>query len=139
MVRSALAPPQEATIMATSPSARTPTNPLLHILKDTLTASVASDGPDFSARQLSVFLKVYLEPGTEHTVRGLAAALNVSKPAITRALDRLEDFDFTKRETEASDRRSIVVRRTPKGTAYLGTLNGYLNAASKAADKLAKK
>jgi DNA-binding MarR family transcriptional regulator len=126
--------------MAITPSAtRMAANPLLHILKDTLTASVASDGPDFSARQLSVLLKVYLEPGTEHTVRGLAAALNVSKPAITRALDRLQDFDFTKRETEASDRRSIIVRRTPKGTAYLGTLNGYLNAASKAADKLAKK
>ena len=126
--------------MATSPSAtRTAANPLLHILKDTLAASVRSDQSDLSARQLTVFLKVYLEPGTEHTVRGLAAALNVSKPAITRALDRLEDFDFTKRETEASDRRSIVVRRTPKGTAYLGTLNGYLNAASKAADKLAKK
>jgi DNA-binding MarR family transcriptional regulator len=139
MVRSALAPPQEATIMATSPSARTPTNPLLHILKDTLTASVASDGPDFSARQLSVFLKVYLEPGTEHTVRGLATALNVSKPAITRALDKLQDFDFTKRETDSTDRRSIIVRRTPKGSAHLGTLSGYLNAASKAADKAAKK
>jgi DNA-binding MarR family transcriptional regulator len=126
--------------MATSPSAtRTPSNPLLHILKDTLTASVASDGPDFSARQLSVFLKVYLEPSTEHTVRGLATALNVSKPAITRALDKLQDFDFTKRETDPKDRRSIIVRRTTKGSAYLGTLNGYLNAASKAADKAAKK
>jgi len=122
--------------MATSPaSTRTAADPLLHILKDTVTASVASDGPDFSARELSVFLKVYLEPGTEHTVRGLAAAPNVSKPAITRALDKFRDFDFTKRETEASDRRSIIVRRTPKGTAYLGTLSGYLNAASKAAKK----
>ena len=126
--------------MATSPSAtRTPANPLLHILKETLTASVRSDQPDFSARQLTVFLKVYLEPGTEHTVRGLAAALNVSKPAITRALDRLAEADFVKRETDKSDRRSIIVRRTPKGSAYLGTLNGYMNAASKAADKVAKK
>ena len=126
--------------MAITPSAtRMAANPLLHILKDMLTASVASDGPDFSARQLSVFLKVYLEPGTEHTVRGLAAALNVSKPAITRALDKLQDFDFTKRETDPKDRRSIIVRRTTKGSAYLGTLNGYLNAASKAADKMAKK
>jgi DNA-binding MarR family transcriptional regulator len=126
--------------MAITPSAtRMAANPLLHILKDTLTASVASDGPEFSARQLSVFLKVYLEPGTEHTVRGLAAALNVSKPAITRALDRLQEVDLTKRETDRSDRRSVIVRRTPKGTAYLGTLNGYLNAASKAADKLTKK
>jgi DNA-binding MarR family transcriptional regulator len=109
------------------------------VSKDTLTASVASAGPDFSARQLSVFLKVYLEPGTEHTVRGLAAALNVSKSAITRALDKLQDFDFIKRETESTDRRSIIVRRTPKGSTYLGTLSGYLTAASKAADKLAKK
>ena len=125
--------------MATSPSSKTPANPLLHILKDTLVASVASDGPDLSARQLTVFLKVYLEPGTEHTVRGLAGALNVSKPAITRALDRLGDSEFIKRETDKNDRRSIIVRRTPKGSAYLGTLNGYLNAASKAADKAAKK
>jgi len=125
--------------MATSPSTRTPANPLLHILKETLTASVRSDGPDFSARQLTVFLKVYLEPGTEHTVRGLAEALNVSKPAITRALDRLEDSEFAKRETDPKDRRSVIVRRTSKGSVYLGTLSGYLNAANKAADKQAKK
>ena len=31
---------------------------------------------------------VYLDP-PPHTVRGLAAALGVSKPAITRALDTL--------------------------------------------------
>jgi DNA-binding MarR family transcriptional regulator len=140
MVRSALAPPQEATIMATSPSAtRTAANPLLHILKDTLAASVRSDQSDLSARQLTVFLKVYLEPGTEHTVRGLAADLNISKPAISRALDRLEEFDLAKRETDPKDRRSIIVKKTPAGTSHLGTLNGYLNAASKAADKLAKK
>jgi DNA-binding MarR family transcriptional regulator len=126
--------------MATSPSStRTPANPLLHILKDTLIASVASNGPDFSARQLSVFLKVYLEPGTEHTVRGLAATLNVAKPAITRALDRLEEYEFAKREKDLKDRRSVNVRRTPKGSAHLSTLSSYLNAASKAADKMSKK
>ncbi len=126
--------------MATSPSAaKTPANPLLHILKETLTASVRSDHPDFTARQLTVFLKVYLEPATEHTVRGLAEALNVSKPAITRALDRLEESEFAKRETDKTDRRSVIIRRTPKGSSYLSTLNGYLTAASKVADKLAKK
>jgi DNA-binding MarR family transcriptional regulator len=125
--------------MATSPSARTPANPLLHILKDTLVASVASDGPDLSARQLTVFLKVYLEPGTEHTVRGLAEALNVSKPVITRALDRLEEADFAKRQKDPKDARSVIVKTTPNGSAYLRTLSGYLTAASKAADKQAKK
>lgn len=122
--------------MATSPSAaRVPANPLLHILKDTMVASVRSDTTDLSARQLAVFLKVYLEPGTEHTVRGLATELNVSKPAITRALDRLAEFDLTKRETDQQDRRSVIVRRTPSGSAYLRTLNGYLNDASKQAAK----
>jgi len=111
----------------------------LHIFKDTLAASVRSDQTDLSARQLTVFLKVYLEPGTEHTVRGLAADLDVSKPAITRALDRLEESDFAKRQTDPKDRRSVIVRRTPAGTAYLGTLNGYMNAASKQAAKPTKK
>jgi DNA-binding MarR family transcriptional regulator len=60
----------------------------------------------------------------------LAAALNVSKPAITRALDRLQDDDFIKRETDSADRRSVIVRRMPKGVSYLGTISGYLNAAS---------
>ena len=120
--------------MATSPSAtRSVTNPLLHILKDTLAASVRSDETDLSARQLTVFLKVYMEPGTEHTVRGLAADLNISKPGITRALDRLEEFDLAKRAKDPSDGRSVIVKNTSKGTTYLGTLNGYLNAADKQA------
>jgi hypothetical protein len=60
--------------MATSPSTtRAAANPLLHILMDAMVASVSSNGPDLTARQLTVFLKVYLEPGTQHTVRGLAA------------------------------------------------------------------
>jgi DNA-binding MarR family transcriptional regulator len=136
MVGALLKPAKELTTMATSPAAtRAAGNPLLHVLKDTLVASVASDGPDFTARQLSVFLKVYLEAGTDHTVRGLAAALNISKPAITRALDRLAEYDFTKRETDPSDRRSVIVKRTPKGSAYLATLSGYLKAADKHAKK----
>ena len=126
--------------MATSPSAdRTAPNPLLHILKDTMVASVRSDASDLSARQLAVLLKVYLEQNTQHTVRGLAAELNVSKPAVTRALDRLGEFDLTKRETDPTDRRSIVVRRTPTGSAYVRTLSGYLNDASKQAAKQTKK
>ena len=57
---------------------------LVGILRDTVVALVRRDGPDLSARQLGVFLTVYLTDGP-HTVRGLAAELNVSKPAITRA------------------------------------------------------
>ena len=102
---------------------------------DTLIASVSDDGPDLSARQLAVFLKVYLEPAINHTVRGLAAALSISKPAITRALDRLEELEFMKRETDPHDRRSVIPRRTPNGSVYLRTLSGYMAMASKTAKK----
>jgi DNA-binding MarR family transcriptional regulator len=91
---------------------------LVGILRDTVVAMVRRDGPDLSARQLGVFLTVYLRDAP-HTVRGLAAELNVSKPAITRALDRLGEFDFARRKVDPLDRRSILVQRTLKGAAFL--------------------
>ena len=43
------------------------------------------DDHDLSARQITILLTIYLEP-PPHTVRGLAAKLNVTKPVVTRAL-----------------------------------------------------
>jgi DNA-binding MarR family transcriptional regulator len=96
------------------------TNPdqLVGIMRDTVVALVRRDGPDLSARQLGVFLTVYLNDGP-HTVRGLAAELNVSKPAITRALDRLGELDLARRKVDPMDRRSVLVQRTVKGTTFL--------------------
>lgn len=91
---------------------------LVGILKDTVVALVRRDGPDLSARQLGVFLTVYLKEEPQ-TVRGLAKDLNVSKPAITRALDRLGEFDFARRKIDPADRRSVLVQRTVKGAALL--------------------
>ena len=103
--------------MGTLPTDRTAVEPLLHVFMATMVSSVAGNAPDLSARQLAIFLKIYLEPGTEQTVRGLAAALNVSKPAITRALDRLEELAFARRATDPKDRRSVIARRTTTGSA----------------------
>ncbi|WP_445679544.1 MarR family transcriptional regulator [Radicibacter daui] len=83
-----------------------------------LTESVRRDTPDLSARQFAVMLIVYIEP-PPHTVRGLAAKLNVSKPAITRALDRLSQLGFLKRKRDEEDRRNVLVQRTVKGSVYL--------------------
>lgn len=91
---------------------------LISLLRDTVVALVRRDGVDLSARQLGVFLTCYLDDGA-HTVRGLADQLNVSKPAITRALDRLTDLDLARRKVDPADRRSVLVQRTPKGTAFL--------------------
>ena len=87
---------------------------LVGILKDTVVALVRRDGPDLSARQLGVFLTTYLTDGP-HTVRGLAAELSVSKPAITRALDRL----------------GVIVQRTLKGTAFLRDMRSIMADATR--------
>lgn len=94
---------------------------LVGILRDTVVSLVRRDGPDLSARQLGVFLTVYLAGGP-HTVRGLAADLNVSKPAITRALDRLGELDLARRKLDPMDRRSVLVQRTVSGAALLRDL-----------------
>ncbi|MFT8244039.1 MarR family winged helix-turn-helix transcriptional regulator [Roseomonas sp. BN140053] len=103
---------------------------LVETLRDTIVAMVRRDGPDLSARQLGVFLTTYLAEGP-HTVRGLAAGLNVSKPAITRALDRLGELDLTRRKTDPQDRRSVLVQRTPKGSALLRELSSIMGEAAR--------
>jgi DNA-binding MarR family transcriptional regulator len=102
---------------------------LVSILRDTTVALVRRDGPDLSARQLGVFLTCYLQEGA-HTVRGLASDLNVSKPAITRALDRLGELDLARRKVDPMDRRSVLVQRTLKGTAFLRDLRSIMSDAS---------
>ena len=102
---------------------------LIEILRDTVVALVRRDGPDLSSRQLGVFLTCYLLDGA-HTVRGLAADMNVSKPAITRALDRLGELDLARRKIDPMDRRSVLVQRTTKGTSFLRDLRGIMAEAS---------
>ncbi|MBY0564170.1 MAG: MarR family transcriptional regulator [Hyphomonadaceae bacterium] len=83
--------------------------------------TVRSDAPDLTARQLAVLMTVRLQPGP-HTVRGLAAALNVGKPAITRALDTLGRLGFVQRRRDPKDGRNVFVERTEKGDAFLEQL-----------------
>jgi DNA-binding MarR family transcriptional regulator len=108
---------------------------MVDVLRQTIVALVRRDGPDLTARQLGVFLTCYLESEAQ-TVRGLAAKLNVSKPAITRALDRLSEFDLVRRKTDPLDRRSVLVQRTVSGTAFLRDLKKILADAAKDAAKV---
>jgi DNA-binding MarR family transcriptional regulator len=102
---------------------------LIEVLRDTIVALVRRDGPDLSARQLGVFLTCYLTDKA-HTVRGLAADLEVSKPAITRALDRLTEFELVRRKLDPADRRSVLVQKTLKGSAFLRDLRVVMNEAA---------
>ncbi len=83
-----------------------------------LVASIRADGPDLSGRQLAILLSVYLTP-PPHTVRGMAAALKISKPAVTRAVDRLSELGFVKRKKDPDDGRNVLVQRTVKGSVHL--------------------
>ena len=62
-------------------------------------------------------------------MRGLAAELNVSKPAITRALDRLGELDLARRKVDPADRRSVLVQRTLKGAAFLRDMRSIMSEA----------
>jgi DNA-binding MarR family transcriptional regulator len=90
----------------------------MDIVREVIVALVRRDGPALSTHQLGVYLTCYLKDG-DHTVRGLAAALNVSKSVITRALDKLGELELTRRRPDPADRRSILVERTGPGRALL--------------------
>jgi DNA-binding MarR family transcriptional regulator len=90
----------------------------LDLWRRTIVTGVRRDAPDLSARQMALLLTVYLTP-PPHTVRGLAATLKVSKPAITRALDRLGELDMLRRKVDETDRRSVLIQRTVKGSVFL--------------------
>lgn len=79
---------------------------------------VRKDAPDLSARQMAILMTVYLTP-PPHTVRALSEKLNVSKPAITRALDTLGQLELLKRRRDEADRRNVLVQRTVKGSVFL--------------------
>ncbi|MQX37733.1 MarR family winged helix-turn-helix transcriptional regulator [Roseospira navarrensis] len=92
---------------------------------------VRCETPDLSSRQMAVLLTVYQTPAP-HTVRGLARTLGISKPAITRALDRLGKYGLLVREVDTADRRSVLVQRTEEGEAFL---NAHADMVIDAMDK----
>ncbi|MDP2698993.1 MarR family transcriptional regulator [Thalassospira sp.] len=102
----------------------------LDLWRIAIVESVRRDSPDLSARQMALMLSVYLTPAP-HTVRGLADALNISKPAITRALDRLSSLGMVKRKVDEDDRRSVLIQRTVKGSVFLREFGDIIVAAGK--------
>ncbi len=90
----------------------------LSLWHDVTMTSVLETGPDLSSRQQALMMTVYLETGP-HTVRSLAAKLNVTKAVITRAIDSLESQRFVRRCPDPKDKRSVIIERTGRGSNYL--------------------
>lgn len=79
--------------------------------------------PDLTMRQLSVLLRL-AEGGTAPlSVREIAAPMKISKPAVTRAIDRLEQLKLVERRDSKVDRRLVELRITAAGRGYLAKLD----------------
>lgn len=104
-------------------------NQALQLWHRALAANVRGEGPDLSARQMTIMLTVYLDGGP-HTVRGLSSGLNISKPAVTRALDRLGGLGFVRRVRDEKDRRNVFLQRTVKGSVFLSDFAAEIGSAA---------
>jgi DNA-binding MarR family transcriptional regulator len=90
----------------------------LGLWREVTLAQVLDEAPDLTTRQMAILLTVYLEP-PPHTIRGLAAKLNVTKPVITRALDTMGAMGLLGRHRDEADRRNVLVRRTVEGSLFV--------------------
>jgi DNA-binding MarR family transcriptional regulator len=84
-------------------------------------SEVRDKSPDLTMRQAAILLTVYLE-APPHTVRGLAARLDVTKPVITRALDTMGALKLLSRHRDDRDKRNVLVKRTVEGALFVERL-----------------
>lgn len=105
----------------------------------TLNTVVANpNAPDLTMRQLVLLMSLANLSGNERWgVKEAAEKMNVSKPAITRASDRLTVLELLMRKKHPMDRRQVVLMPTPKGLAYLRTLARNFNRAGKTSKEAA--
>lgn len=90
----------------------------------------SEDLPDLNMRQMAVLFAAQKSKATFLSVTPLAESLNISKPAVTRALDRLEDLDFAVRYPNPLDGRLVDIQVTDRGIDYLSTLAGFADGAA---------
>jgi DNA-binding MarR family transcriptional regulator len=91
------------------------------VLRDWLLSLVRRDGRDLTARQITAFMSVYMDERI-HTVSSLAELLHISRPGVTRLMDRLVQFDLLEREEDREDRRRVLVRQTARGATFFREL-----------------
>ncbi|PWL19442.1 MarR family transcriptional regulator [Falsochrobactrum shanghaiense] len=102
----------------------------LTLLKTLSLEQIRDQMPDLTTRQAAILLTIYLEP-PPHTVRGLAAKLDVTKPVITRALDTMGLLDLVSRHRDEKDKRNVLVKRTVAGALYVERLGDLVIAKAR--------
>lgn len=94
----------------------------LRLIRGTMLDLVRRDGRDLTARQLTTLLTIYLQDQV-YSVSMLAKMLNISRPGVTRILDRLVEAGLVSRAEDAADRRRVLVYRTSEGHRYVEDLD----------------
>ena len=73
-----------------------------------------------NAGEFKVLLKLQEAPEKTMTAGAIADRLDLSSSAMTNRLDRLETDGYVARERDTEDRRSVLVRITPRGEDIVG-------------------
>ena len=105
------------------------TQEALHLWRQTLRSAVRHEEPDLTTRQMLVMLVVYAPWEQKVRVRDLADDLSLSKPAISRALDRLEQLGYIRRKADESDGRSVLLQPTMRGSKFLADFAEFVQQA----------
>lgn len=86
--------------------------------------------PDLTMRQFSVLLyAAQHESPAGPSVGVMADALRINKPAVTRVIDRLQEYELLIAIRSPLDRRKIEVSPTKAGRAYLDAFGAALKGA----------
>lgn len=83
-------------------------------------AELVRSGVDLNMRQMAVLAYVARRP--RQSTGQIAEAVGINKPAVTRALDRLDQDGLADRVLDLQDRRKVVVTATTKGVQLLARL-----------------
>ena len=83
-----------------------------HTFRETLDLLTAKGYDDLSMRQLRLLFAIQDAPAS---VRDLATALKLSKPAVTRNTDRLAEVLLVRKSKDKADARLVRIELTAKG------------------------
>ena len=92
-----------------------PMQPIGSKLQPFLRAASFSDG--LTCRQVAILASIFANPNK--SVKDHAEACNVSKPAITRATDKMLEMGWITRDHDPQDRRQVLLTITDRGAINL--------------------
>ena len=97
-----------------------PMKPIASKLLPFLSAASFSDA--LTCRQVAILASIAANPNK--SVKDHAEACDVSKPAITRATDKMLEMGWITRDYDPQDRRQVLLSITDRGAINLASIAG---------------